>query len=620
MNYGVLGNLGGPPKESSNQITINAPNPCPGVFFFGAGASVPAGVPATIEFVAQFRRHLQPRKRKCLDWVISILKNSRKMQNIPNAEVIDVELLLETLVRIENLNEDPFLASSMILKYYGNTKLSSDLKCFIKEKGKVDSQNTKYLEPLSNLITIFGSIQVISTNYDIVVEQFCRSRNIVYDDGFGEMFEPERLKNQNAGLKLYKIHGSILWYKGNSGAFYKVPIISNSNISTVFNEDLQPLIIYPMRKWEYLEPTFRLTVEAELIMRSPEIKFIFVFGYSFRDEHIRNIFFDLFRERQDIICVLVDPNAYNIYKTQLKYYDKVNNIASSMAGRVICHSNNIQTELGNFYIAQFETLEKAIALLGEYVRETAKGNYIDDGRLLYELAKCNYIDALKSVIPANFSYTGNIEFWKKIEIALIIIINAILSSNIKLLALGLGLFTQSLLTILSDGCKVEILNDKAHIRFGLRGETNQFLWELTSWGPQGTSDGFGPILYRLIDKYNIFELDSKVNPWRYRLLLLFFGLDGNIYNILKEIRQLHTESELLKIINKQLKDYKSENITIDLLTEGNKDTKIEYELKYKIPALISRLFYRFQIDTRKLLINNGIITNENELYYYEERD
>ncbi|MFB3888171.1 MAG: hypothetical protein ACE14S_01660 [Candidatus Bathyarchaeia archaeon] len=76
------------------------------VFFLGAGASVKAGVPDTFGLVDSFKESLtkNPDQLKAVVKIIEILESWKKEQG-PNAPEVDVELLLETLERLESKDQ-----------------------------------------------------------------------------------------------------------------------------------------------------------------------------------------------------------------------------------------------------------------------------------------------------------------------------------------------------------------------------------------------------------------------------------------------------------------------------------------------------------------------------------
>lgn len=116
------------------------------VFFLGAGASINACVPDTYAFVNEFIDSIEEiDKKETVKKMVQILKEWKRAE-------IDIELLLETLTKLENKDQEPLLqfyqGGDFILKGYHEKKpLIDDLKDFIKSKAIVSEEKVKYLLP-----------------------------------------------------------------------------------------------------------------------------------------------------------------------------------------------------------------------------------------------------------------------------------------------------------------------------------------------------------------------------------------------------------------------------------------------------------------------------------------
>ena len=73
------------------------------MFFLGAGASVAADVPDTFSFVKEFRDSIgDAAKKETIEKIIQTLKKWKGSE-------IDIELLLETLTKLETKEQEPLL-------------------------------------------------------------------------------------------------------------------------------------------------------------------------------------------------------------------------------------------------------------------------------------------------------------------------------------------------------------------------------------------------------------------------------------------------------------------------------------------------------------------------------
>jgi hypothetical protein len=95
-------------------------------------------------------------------------------------------------------------------------------------------------------------------------------------------------------------------------------------------------MLYPMQKWDYAEPLLELLVKIKHRLEFENCKFLIVVGYSFRDDHILRILWDVTRKNRNLNVIIIDPKAFQIYSEKLKYYDKEKEISSSLDEKVVC--------------------------------------------------------------------------------------------------------------------------------------------------------------------------------------------------------------------------------------------------------------------------------------------
>lgn len=289
------------------------------IFFLGAGASVAADVPDTYSFVKKFRDNIGDNaKKETIEKIIQTLERWKGSE-------IDVELLLETLTKLETKEEEPLLhffeGGKFILSGYSPKKpLIEDLKDFIKSKAIVSEEKIKYLEPILGFVEEFRPFDIISVNYDTCIEQFCNVHKLIHQDGFDVNWNPKTFAAEHTDVRLYKVHGSVMWYQGDRAGYIKLPIMTRkSKIELIYGEKAENLMLYPMQKWDYAEPLLELLVEIKHRLESETCKFLIIVGYSFRDDHIRRILWDAARKNRGLHCILIDPEAYQIYLDKLKY-------------------------------------------------------------------------------------------------------------------------------------------------------------------------------------------------------------------------------------------------------------------------------------------------------------
>ncbi len=381
---------GGSPDSKSSEI----------VFFFGAGASVAAGVPTTFSFVNEFVESIQdPEKKATIIKIVETLETWRK-------EKIDIELLLDTLTKLNEKDQEPLLpffpGGTYLLKdYYEKEPLINDLKDFIKSKAIVESEERiRYLEPFREFIEDSRPLDIISVNYDTSIEQFCNYYRLTYQDGFEVNWDPSVFLKEHTDIRLYKIHGSVMWYQSDRGGYLKLPVMTReSNIQLISGEKAENLMLYPMKKWDLAVPLLELLVETKRLIESEVCKIIVIVGYSFRDDHVKRILFDAARKNNDLILILIDPKASQIYSDKLKYYDSSQKLPSSFAGKVICLPfpfEKIFPEIKNHYVKKiieglsFESAQRKLKVDGQQadwiacLRSFADAEYTEKNETILE--------------------------------------------------------------------------------------------------------------------------------------------------------------------------------------------------------------------------------------------
>ncbi len=300
-------------------------------FFFGAGASIEADIPDTFEMIEHFKTNLEKEPQK------QFLDELKKwgLQQKPK-RLLDIELVLEALQNAVDWDKNPL--SGLVYEKTGKMgfnrkELLKDLRDFIKKKVIAKSGKIQYLKSLKGFVEMYRPLNIFSANYDTVVELFCAEEKLKLRDGFDESWNPGVFNALDLDIRLFKLHGSITWYRSNQGRFLKIPVmLPESSIELLTGEIAEQLILYPAQKLEYVEPLFELLLESK--RRLLDCKILIVVGYSFRDEHVRRLLWDTARQNPDFVVVLIDPRANEIYSKCLKTFDD-GKTSSSLDGRVI---------------------------------------------------------------------------------------------------------------------------------------------------------------------------------------------------------------------------------------------------------------------------------------------
>ncbi len=366
-------------------------------FFLGAGASIKAGVPDTFSFVADFIGSLKKELKEQVEQIVNIIEEWGQKQNPPKK--VDIELLLEALQTLSNKEQEiliPFINNPQLkLSNIDPAALLMLLRNFIKNKVIVDIENIKYMEPLRAFIQEYNPLDVYSANYDTCVELFCSEHKLHYKDGFDEEWNAKVFDDENVDIRLFKIHGSIMWYQSERSRFIKIPLRTNDNtVELITKERANGLMLYPAQKFEYVEPLFELLMEMK--KRLARCKILFVIGYSFRDDHVRRIFWDIARKNREFRIVLIGPDSWKIYQDRLKYYEN-RKTKSSLTGKIVCLPYKFESVLPVLKTDFLRDIRFSNALINEQKANEIAGQRTQWQDCLVSTASSGDIEELKPI-------------------------------------------------------------------------------------------------------------------------------------------------------------------------------------------------------------------------------
>jgi len=158
--------------------------------------------------------------------------------------------------------------------------------------------------------------KLFTTNYDTLFEQAADNSGQIVIDGFsfsshrifrGFTFDYDLVLRENSRIKgeenfvrnvfhLYKLHGSIDWYK------------IGDNIIKGDEKDKESLMIYPANeKYEssFDNPFFEIMSRFQKNLREPNTLLISI-GFSLADKHIRNMIKEALTQNQSLQIMIVD--------------------------------------------------------------------------------------------------------------------------------------------------------------------------------------------------------------------------------------------------------------------------------------------------------------------------
>ena len=404
------------------------------MFFLGAGASVPAGLSDVINAVPKFQEWLSKKESECKGCShaaneITMIMSQRNSINA-NGKAVDIETMLEIVEMLEasftDILADFFKDKTLKLdetsvELLKSREMSNELKTFIQITFQ-DFKTSKYYEPLKRFVANYNPLPVFTTNYDLVVEHYCNSESprIKYTDFLnGYEWNAELPNTKEFGVMLYKLHGSVNWARTESGKYVKLTQKNRSGrIELIDGEQAVPLILYPGKKLEYIEPTLEL---LQLLKKSlMKVNCCFAVGYKFGDEHISKLFRYSASRNEHLRVFLISPSAHSIYFNKLKRHtdDEFGHsflhedftdgsfnttVSTDLEGRVIClpyKFESIFPMLLDYYEQlkgglAYDTVLSGFSGILEPLTRYGSCRLID---CLYCYNKCEYYDRIDTII------------------------------------------------------------------------------------------------------------------------------------------------------------------------------------------------------------------------------
>lgn len=337
------------------------------VFFLGAGASKPFGIPTMTEMVDDFEAKTKE-PHYGLGYVVQEIKH-----RLRDYQTFDIEALITVLQDVANYStvseaifKHPslhfftptdyrtFVSSVETLgKQYHNeaNQILADVKDFV-----VESCNLMY-KPFEIYLELFSNAMkennyrrsvdkgrpdirncIFMTNYDLALEAYCTHFGINYENGETPRGRVLNIGTSNPGLyqrgqnahQIYKLHGSINWYADQSNIMrWSSEPVKTGRTLALGQQVEKSLLIYPaFAKYTFREPFYAMFHHLKQCLVT--CKACYVVGYSFRDEDILGLFRDAMTLNKHLRLVVVDPMAEIITREKFSdYEDRVHRVCET---------------------------------------------------------------------------------------------------------------------------------------------------------------------------------------------------------------------------------------------------------------------------------------------------
>ena len=309
----------------------NLPNHMKIAFFLGAGASVCAGMPTTKQLMhgtlakhqncvlGSILMHYTGDDIEALYGDITALlalKSNKALTDLrvgwtgnPEKNLIqsyegpyyDITMCKDhDMLNPDNINEDLF---KPMFEQLQTLKLAARNHMF--DVIRINSKRSEgYWKAFARLRKFSDkeSMTIITTNYDMLVEEYCSKRGIKVVDGF--INEPNSLRGKWTGqfpadgphIKLIKLHGSLNWHKDD-----KKKIVRESSITQ--HEFTQDILIAPTPSKQGKKKAPYNTLLKQFGEVLSDLDLLVVIGFSFRDEILCNMVKAKADDGMHVICV-----------------------------------------------------------------------------------------------------------------------------------------------------------------------------------------------------------------------------------------------------------------------------------------------------------------------------
>ena len=261
-------------------------------YFLGAGASAFTGIPTTTDLMRNYIRHSKDNRN-----IAIILRKYEPTKN-RNPTIEDLYVHINQLkIEDNNLLQDlPSMYAQNNSEECKSTKeIIKELKESLNEyifdvlKPKVDLDiYVSLIEQMFDLAKIKDekNITIATTNYDLLIEESCADLKYDIINGFekkknGRGEWDGKFNNNELGIKLLKLHGSLNWYKDkNDGS-----IFSESNIRKY---DKNSIWLEPIPQGKGSEDIPFKPIREEFCKVLNETKLLVVVGFSFNNDEVWN--------------------------------------------------------------------------------------------------------------------------------------------------------------------------------------------------------------------------------------------------------------------------------------------------------------------------------------------
>ena len=274
------------------------------IYFFGAGVSKLVNLPTMNELWQCFENTLEEKEKEEYLKIKSVLEQEFNKSNI--------ELFLSLL---NDLSDD--IPRKRLLKIYSELNFPKEVVIHLRKKTEIyirkrleniNIKNFYMYYPILTLPSNKEILKIFTVNYDGLIEIICELNLKKHSDGFSPFWDPRNFDDKE--IQIFKLHGSLFWLRTNSGQYLRIPLkgLNLENTQYITDENLSEMIIYPsMNKYKYTE--IYSWLHTKFIHELRNSLLCIVFGYSFGDSDLKEIFVDTLKNNNNFWLIIISPEA-----------------------------------------------------------------------------------------------------------------------------------------------------------------------------------------------------------------------------------------------------------------------------------------------------------------------
>jgi hypothetical protein len=296
-------------------------------FLVGAGLTKDAGLPLSVDLAHKFNAYLEEgatsnRVTKALLALNRFLNGGIRFQmgvlDRDPEQTINIEHLATAALRLIERMENPIAPyvsgwnSRLIELEEGTGEILRRFLDVIYAKlndwlATPAADAITYLSRLGNFVKFGRPLDVFSLNYDLSFETALHESGVSFTNGFTSVGWNPAIFNNQAEIRLFKLHGSLDWVENLSFGICSTKFPVHDRLADFEGEDPPLLIFGTNTKLTGRDPFLTLLFHFSSRISSCDV--LVVIGYGFADEHINQVIEQKIISNPKLRLIVVSPSA-----------------------------------------------------------------------------------------------------------------------------------------------------------------------------------------------------------------------------------------------------------------------------------------------------------------------